>query len=138
MIEAIEIKRNLYKVEGVNPATGKVLKTGTVYSQGEAIRLANTWNKLYIVETMMRWLNQRMIALKKGECSAQWETARLLSDIMGAGLNHSVEQVKRSIALRESSIRFIAPGPKSGHYKYYQKTILDIVNFCKEKKGAEA
>jgi hypothetical protein len=138
MIEAIEINKNLYKLECINPTTGKVFKTGTAYSPGQAIRLANTWNKYYIVETMLSWLNQRMAALKIGKCTAQWEAAKDLSYDISACLNYSVGQIKLTIIRKENTIRFIAPEPKSDHYDYYQKTILDLVDFCKPGKGAEA
>lgn len=134
MIEAIEITKNHFVVRSINPANGEVYQKATAYSEGDAIRLAHTFNRLYIIEKMTGWLHQRIVALQIGGSDTQVEQAVKLLDRIEICANTSVSHLRKVISANENTIRFIAPGERSRQYAYYQKVILDILFFCQEMK----
>lgn len=138
MIEAIEIKRNHFVVRSFDPGSGKVYQTVTVHSEGEAIKFAYFCNRQYIVDRMTRWLHQRIAAFHVALLDQRKEAALILLAEIELCRSTSVSNLQKVIARNEKTIQFIAPGDKSRQYPYYQRVILDILNFCNEMEGIVA
>lgn len=138
MIEAIEIKKDHFVVRSIDPLNGKVIQSTEAYTEGAAIRLAHTWNRLYIVEKMVAWLNQRAVALQVAGLYEHQKLASALSHQILACRSISVANLKEIIIRHEKTIKLIAPGEKSSHHPYYSKVILTILDFCHDMEVVPA
>ncbi len=138
MIEAIEIKCNHFVVRSVDPLSGKVLESATVYSEGEALRFAHFCNRTYIIDTMTRWLHQRFKALyAHGFENHRNAAGKLLGEILFHSQT-SVSNIRKLIRDNQAVIDLIAPRERSKQYPYYDKTIRSILAFCAETEAVEA
>ncbi len=136
MIVATEISANHFVVETCDPVTGKRQRV-EVPSAGAAMRIAQEWNRLYIQEKMIGWLNQRIFALNLTHFTRERLRAIELLGILERYSRHPERQLKKLIAEKEQIIALIAPPVKSRQRGYYERVIVLIVQFCKEMEAAK-
>lgn len=134
MIIATETPDHHFVVETSAAINGKKQRL-TVASHAEAHRIAQIWNRLYIFEKLTSWLLQRAFAFRLANMEASWSiTLELLRELRNYD-RHSLNHVCAWVVKNEKQLTGLAPGEKSKHYKFYQNTIITILEFCREMKG---
>lgn len=97
-----------------------------VTSIAEVKRRVYVRNRAYILETMTKWLNQRLHALPDSE-----RQINMYLHWIGSIKNTSLKHICDFIDLRRVNFESISPGKDSKFYCHYQKTIVPILDFCK-------
>ncbi len=131
MIVATEISANHFVVETCDPATGRKQRL-VVNSEGAAIRIAQEWNRLYILEKMISWLHQRVFALNLTPFTRERLRAVELLGILERYTQYPERHLKKLIAEKSEIIALIAPPERSRQRGYYDRVIVPIVQFCTE------
>jgi len=130
--EVIPAPNNTFLVRFSNPNEdfGKT-PYQTAYKLADIERQVYFKNRDYIVQTLIRWLNQREHAMRNEQrLLSLIATRNLLYDISGASFYHVMLFVRKKFSLIES----FAPGEQSRFYNHYKTKILPVLQFCIEKE----
>lgn len=96
-------------------------------------------NRKYIIETLGSWIKQRKRAIEERPNQdfflKKVDTAIILRDVV---LHHSFSSLWSLcdyVVRKQDDIKFIAPAESSRHYKYYNNTIVPIIEYCVQESG---
>ena len=103
-------------------------------NEGDAMRLAYFWNRLYIHDKLKAWLNQRIYALKYSNDKIRIAQAAELIYMLECYRSASLNTICTLIYDQRDRFAFVAPGEKSSHYKIYKNIVVSIISFCGEIK----
>ncbi|MDB4920775.1 MAG: hypothetical protein JWQ54_2758 [Mucilaginibacter sp.] len=109
--------------------------TVTVADKSEAIRAIYFYNRLYICETFITWLNARANVFKHVNEEARAELAEAFARVFNEDRKASLDYMCELILLNQRVIKLLAPKEDSDYYKKYAKEIIPIVTFCQSMKG---
>ena len=116
---------------------GGKIQHAVVRSPAELHRLYYFLVRNYVFERFTAFFIQRIKAFQAagaGFKNYEVTASRLLKTLRDR--QHSTrESIYSFILANEDTIHAIAPGERSGQFKYYQNTIRSIIQFCKDPEG---
>lgn len=96
-------------------------------------------NRKYVTETLGSWLKQRKRAIEERPNQDFFlEKIQMVTILRDMVLHHSFSSLWSLcdyVALKNSDLEFIAPSESSRHYKYYNTTIVPIIQYCLQESS---
>lgn len=110
-------------------SSNKEIAFQKVINEADAERLVYFYNRNYVAKTIISWLKQRKYAMMLVDNPQAEKAYYLLSEMQNLQLG-TFRTIEKFIRDNMSAFNQCVPSPKSQQYKYYEKEIKPLLNFC--------